>query len=235
MKKHSGSKLSDGRSISGRGRLTGDLINSLQIWFGLAIRKNIGDHRAMARAIWASLCHSASTDEKPRHEFCPNDGWCDYHKATPDRPYKHHNSIPKPIFDLLVPVYRSLAEKQLLMKCEKGATQNRNECFNKLVWSYLPKTDFAGASVVSIAVSLAVVHFNHGFGTLEHVLRVMHCNVGICTHSLFMDLDASRIENCNVKCSAAAESKRKRLRRIKKGLENEFEEEEGTTYGAGQF
>ena len=235
VKKHSGSKLSDGRSIGGRGRLTGDLINSLQTWFGLAIRKNIGDHRAMARAIWASLCHSASTDEKPRHEFCPNDGWCDYHKATPDRPYKHHNSIPKPIFDLLVPVYRSLAEKQLLMKCEKGAAQNRNECFNKLVWSYLPKTDFAGASVVSIAVSLAVVHFNHGFGTLEHVLRAMHCNVGICTHLLFMDLDASRIENCNVKCSAAAKSKRKRLRRIKKGLEDEFEEEEGTTYGAGQF
>ena len=59
VKKHSGSKLSDGRSISGCGCLTGDLINSLQIWFGLALRKNIGDHRAMARAIWASLCHSA--------------------------------------------------------------------------------------------------------------------------------------------------------------------------------
>ena len=74
VKKHSGNNLSDGRSISGRGHLTGDLINSLQTWFGLAIRKNIGDHRAMARAIWASLCHSASTEEKPGHEFCPNAG-----------------------------------------------------------------------------------------------------------------------------------------------------------------
>ena len=230
VKKHSGSKLSDGKAIGGRGRLTGDLIQSLQNWYGSAIRDNRGDYRAMAKAVWASICHRASTDEKPRHEFCPRDGWCAFHKATPDKPYKHHDPIPQPIFDLLLLIYRDLAEKQLLLRCEKGTTQNRNEAFNKLVWSYLPKTEFAGAAVVDVAIYLAVIHFNHGIGTFQHLLAMRDCT----RHGL-EQLDASRLENCLAKCTADAKARRKRLRRIKKGLEDEYEEEEGTTYGAGQF
>ena len=135
----------------------------------------------------------------------------------------------------MVPVYRDLADNHLLLKCEKGATQNRNECFNKLVWSYLPKTEFAGACVVNIAVYLAVIHFNHGIGTFEHILCEMNCPVGDCTRPAFSNLDVSRMENSLAKCSAAAKSRRKRLGRIKKGLEDETVETEELTFGSGMF
>ena len=204
-------------------------------WYGKAIRENNGDYCATRKAMCASLCHRASTDENPRHEFCPNDSCCGYHKAAADKPYEHHNPIPKPIYKLMVPVYRDLADNQLLLKCEKGATQNRNECFNKLVWSYLPKTEFAGACVVNIAVYLAVIHFNHGIGTFEHILCEMNCPVGDCTRPAFSDLDVSRMEKSLAKCSAAAKSRRKRLRRIKKGLEDETVETEEPTFGSGMF
>ena len=69
----------------------------------------------MWKAICASLCHRASTDENSCHEFCPTDSWRGYHKATADKPYGHHNPIPKPIYELMVPVYRELADKQLLL------------------------------------------------------------------------------------------------------------------------
>lgn len=177
VKKHGSTKLSDGKSISGKGRLTGHLIDSLQNWYGRAIRDNAGDYRAMAKAIWASVCHRASTDDEPRHDFCPDDSWCQYRKATPEQPYKHHDAIPKPAFVLLLPIYRDLADKPLLLRCEKGATQNRNECFNKLVWSYIPKTEFSGAGVVNTAVCLGVIHFNHGMSTFEHVLLAITCLV----------------------------------------------------------
>ena len=61
-------------SISGSERLINKLIDSLQNWYGKAIRENNGDYCATRKAMCASLCHRASTDENPRHEFCPNDG-----------------------------------------------------------------------------------------------------------------------------------------------------------------
>ena len=235
VRKQGSNKLSDGKSISGSGRLTGKLMDSLQNWYGRAIRDNSGDFSAMAKAIWASVCHRASTDDNPRHEYCPTNSWCHYHKSTPANPYKHHDSIPKPIFDLLVPIYRDLADKPLLLKCEKGATQNRNECFNKLVWSYLSQTEFAGASVVHIAVALAVIHFNHGFTTFEHLLTAMNYPVGDCTRSAFQELDDSRLRNSQSKCTTAAKARRKRLRRIKKDFEDDHAEGKGQTYGSGAF
>ena len=83
--------------------------------------------------------------------------------------------------------------------------------------------------------SLAVIHFNHGVGTFPHVLQAMGCPVGDCASAPFAKLDVSRMENCQLKCSAAARLSRKRLRRIKKRFQEEFLEEEGPTHGAGQF
>ena len=50
-----GQKLADGKTIGGIGRLTDKVINSLQNYYGDAIRKNKGDVEAMMKAVQATL------------------------------------------------------------------------------------------------------------------------------------------------------------------------------------
>lgn len=66
-------KLAGGKSIGGRGRLTDALIDSLQNYYGRAVRQHSESISDMARAIWASFCHNFmfSTYEAPKHGFCP--------------------------------------------------------------------------------------------------------------------------------------------------------------------
>ena len=70
-------KLLDGISL-GRGRLTLAEIDKLQIYYGLAIRRNIGNLQAMKMSIDAILRHRLSNDEIPNHNWCPKeeDSWC---------------------------------------------------------------------------------------------------------------------------------------------------------------
>ena len=57
-------------------------IDTLQNYFGLAIRKNVGDIIAMQNSLMASLYHVSSTDDKPNHHMCPSDdnSWCGYNR-----------------------------------------------------------------------------------------------------------------------------------------------------------
>ena len=52
-----GQELSDGKTIGGTGRLTDSRINSLQNYYGDAIRRNRGDLEAMMKAVQATLLH----------------------------------------------------------------------------------------------------------------------------------------------------------------------------------
>ena len=75
---HRGQKLSDGKTIGEAGRPTDSCINSLENYYGDAIRRNKGDLDAMMKAVQASLLHSNSTDDSPRHYLCPEGekSWC---------------------------------------------------------------------------------------------------------------------------------------------------------------
>ncbi|GFX43099.1 uncharacterized protein TNCV_2711431 [Trichonephila clavipes] len=66
-----GIKLSDGKNISGRGRLTLKEVDSIQHYYGLAIRKNLSSVEDMKRAIWAIYFHKLSTEDNPQHALCP--------------------------------------------------------------------------------------------------------------------------------------------------------------------
>ncbi|GFV36797.1 uncharacterized protein TNCV_5010811 [Trichonephila clavipes] len=66
-----GQKLSDGKPLCGRNRLTEAEIDRLQAYYGLAIRINLSSVKDMQQAIWAIFLHKLSTDEKPQHGFCP--------------------------------------------------------------------------------------------------------------------------------------------------------------------
>ena len=109
-----GKKLSDGKVISGRGRLTDNLIDSMQNWYGDAIRQNKGNLDGMTKAVQAILYHKVSTDCKPQHQFCPHGSksWCGYQRdlASGTSVYKHHDSLPQSIFKVVRPIFQSLAK-----------------------------------------------------------------------------------------------------------------------------
>ena len=66
-----GKKLSDGKNIGGKGRLTDAATNKLQNYFGIAIRTNTDSIYAMKKSIYASLFHNSQLDPEKRHQFCP--------------------------------------------------------------------------------------------------------------------------------------------------------------------
>ncbi|GFY32216.1 uncharacterized protein TNCV_3557241 [Trichonephila clavipes] len=65
-----GKKLSDGKSISGKNRLTDKFIDTITTYYGNAIRQNNSSVSDMRQVIWAIYCHYRSTDEEPMHHFC---------------------------------------------------------------------------------------------------------------------------------------------------------------------
>ncbi|GFY07945.1 uncharacterized protein TNCV_2579771 [Trichonephila clavipes] len=71
-------KLSDGKGISGRGRLTDNEISKLQQYCGLAIRRNMHSVSDMFKAVWAIYFSKLSTDSAPQYGLCPTspDTWC---------------------------------------------------------------------------------------------------------------------------------------------------------------
>ncbi|GFY32648.1 uncharacterized protein TNCV_674031 [Trichonephila clavipes] len=71
LKMSKGIKLSDGKNISGRGRLTLKEVDSIQHYYGLAIRKKLSSVEDMKRAIWAIYFHKLSTEDNPQHALCP--------------------------------------------------------------------------------------------------------------------------------------------------------------------
>ena len=74
-------KLSDGKKISGKGRLTDKIINKMQNYYGMVIRPNPGRLFDMKKGIGAVLWHCSDiTDPEARHQFCPKSihSWCKY-------------------------------------------------------------------------------------------------------------------------------------------------------------
>ncbi|GFV47413.1 uncharacterized protein TNCV_4830691 [Trichonephila clavipes] len=93
-----------------------------------------------------------STDEKPQHGFCPSDTdtWCKFKKAELLRETYHENSLPVDVVKAMRPVFRDLANPELLKKCLHGGTQNPNESVNNVIWSRVPKKTFVQLEVLSL-------------------------------------------------------------------------------------
>nr|XP_046491340.1 uncharacterized protein LOC124223421 isoform X2 [Neodiprion pinetum] len=71
-----------GRSKTSQ-KLTVNLINQIQKYYGLAIMRNQDNVDEMYKAIWATFHHLCSTDKKPNHDNCPEgaESLCAYRRA----------------------------------------------------------------------------------------------------------------------------------------------------------
>lgn len=160
-------KLSDGKTLSGRGRLTDAAVISIQRFYGIAIRENTDSVPKMRDAIWA-IYHHLQAEGPDDHALCPQGlaSWCKYQKAVSsgDRANFEHKKprIPPVCMQATKPVFETLTEEGLLNRCLGAFTQNNNESFHQLVWNYAPKTGHCGKRVVDIAVTKAILDFNGG-------------------------------------------------------------------------
>ena len=235
LKQRCGSRpLSDGKPIGGRGRLTAGKIDSLQNYYGDAIRKNGGDVTATARAIWASLMHNCTlSNASESHQFCPDGttSWCRWKRQKAggtgqEQVAPSSNIIPKAIFTEIKPVYIRLAEKSLLERCSHGATQNVNEALNGTIWHLCPKVSFCNVGTVQTAVHLAVIIFNDGYERLAEVIRRMECSGGGQLARNLAAFDKEKLYHKRRKSSQAKKSARKQRRARKKGFQDRAQETE---------
>ena len=140
VKNHKGTS----NPLHGRGKLTDTIINSMQNFYGLAIRNNLGNIYAMKKAVWAVLFHCTKFDDiEYRHQMCPRDAdsWCKFHldKLNNTNEYVEHVSLPVKIFEIVKPIFKDLSADPLLSKCLHGKTQNANEAINSIIWKRCPK------------------------------------------------------------------------------------------------
>lgn len=94
------------------------MIDKLQNYYGIAIRSNSGNHKAMESDVLASLWHCASNDKKLLHTHyqAGKGSQCGYKrdKANETNNYKHGNGLFVEVSLLMKPMYARLSDKELL-------------------------------------------------------------------------------------------------------------------------
>ena len=93
-------------------------LNSLQNFYGLAIRQNQMNLNYMERAIGAILYHcSGNGDKEIRHQFYPKtkDSWCKFQLERLNNTSNHKDriSLPRSIKHVLEPIFRDLSSDSL--------------------------------------------------------------------------------------------------------------------------
>ncbi|KAM7298379.1 hypothetical protein ISCGN_018975 [Ixodes scapularis] len=232
------------KKLGGKGKLTNVVMKKLTNYYACALKDNAPDVVKMQRAIFASLFHTYSTDEEPRHMGCPDgeDSWCHYnrHKALeaagkPSTPRPHRPASSKDVARELVPVYNRLSRKELLLRCSRMMTQNANESFNALIWKRCPKTEFASLRTVETAVALAVLEFNLGPKGFERTLQEMGITPGSHQEKHAHKATLGKIVKARVKAQDSSKLAHKRRKLEAIAREQQSLEVEGATYAAGGF
>ena len=111
-----GSRLVDSGIVGGRGRLTDAVIDSLQYYYGHAIRGNTNNLKSMQDAIWAIYFHTISGKNEAltvQHTYCPKgtESWCKYQKdiALKTKTKDRSKCLPPVFRKELLPISRDLA------------------------------------------------------------------------------------------------------------------------------
>lgn len=237
-KQKKGQKLSDGKGLTGKGRLTDATIDKLQNYYGLAIRRNCNDLENMIRAVWSTYFHKRSTDDRPLHHLCPEgaDSWCKYNKALQlNQPYTHEISLPEAVLLAIHPTYKDLAKPDLLKKCLHGQTQNPNESFNSVIWKRVPKTEFVGIETLKFGVADAVLTFNEGNIAKSSVLMNLGCTLSLNTIGGLKKVDQTRIYKAEKAVLAITKEARTKKRQLKRKREDAEDDKNNPQYGPGLF
>ena len=223
------------KTLGGRGRLTNKEIDKLQIYYGLAIRRNIGNLEGMKNDISAILRHRLSTDDMPNHSKCPkgDDTWCLYQKDPGH--YKHKSPLPKAVSVHIKPVFDRLSTNELLERCLDGYTQNASESFNGLLWNICPKGTFVGSKPLNISASLAVCIYYDGYQSLISLIKKLGISCRKSCIKVLYSKDKERIYQSKRKVNEKEKKIRQARRERRLAEEDRNREIEGDVYEYGGF
>jgi hypothetical protein len=248
LKASNKSKLSDGKTIGGKERLTEGKIKQLQKYYGLAIRQNTSNKPneidvaayTMKKNFIAILYHSVhSKDPTKQHRYCPQgeSSWCKWKQdqASGTSTYDGSDCLPEVFLQDLTPTFLALSDTKLLERCVRGTTQNSNECLNSLVWARCPKHKHHGIKVVRCAVASAVCHFHSGAASRENVKRRLSTPAGHHTKQASYVRDKKRLRKSDQQATNKEKKRRQGQALLRTRREEALREAEGVTYEAGGF
>lgn len=242
LKKNMGNtKLSDDKTIGGKGRLTLEAINEIQLYYGLAIRRNVDSLEKMKTAVWAEYFHLISTNEEPAHSLCPKtaDTWCKYQQAVQKNELYDHNKhfhIAPVVMEEIKQIFRDLADPRLLVKCLHGQTQNPSESLNSVVWSRIPKTTLVMKGTLEFGVYEAIACFNKGNIIKCEVLKKLGIVPGKNCVEVMKRFDNIRIRKAQKAVDEVEKKIRQKREAAKRRLEDIHDQQEdpdNPAYGAG--
>ena len=233
-----GQKLSDGKLLSGPGRLTLAMVDSFQVWYGKAIRNNKGDVEKMSSETMAILLHYS---EKVDHSLCPKgkDSWCKWQVdiVTGDNTYTPvSNPLAPAVVEAIKPVFDALSSEKLLQGCFRCLTQNQNESLHNTVWRFVPKDQFHSKTEVEVGIRLGILKFNVGITNMSKLVYsacgIQHTNN---MEKQFLKMDRVRVYASRKKAQETGKAKRKLKRQKHKRRIDAFRHKEGQTYKSGGF
>ncbi|GFV69377.1 uncharacterized protein TNCV_2777921 [Trichonephila clavipes] len=101
--------------------------------------------------------------------------------------------LPPNLTNIIKPTCMKLCDqKNLLAKCLPGKTQKSNECFNGILWKFIPKDVFVSLTILQLGGYMAVIQLNKGFQGLIDILKHFGVTVGVLTLKGFSELDDIR-------------------------------------------
>lgn len=224
-----------------RGRLTNAGINEKQLYYDLAIRRNVNSLFNIQQAVWAEFYHLSSTNKNPNHRLCPEppDTWCKFKKALANNEvYDHdnHTHIPKAVMDLIRPIFVDLAKDELLKRCLHGGTQNACESVNSVIWSRVPKTTFMLRKSIEFRVYEGIASFNIGNRVKCRILTGLGIKPGINCIRAMEKKDNTRVKEAEKAIEEVHKKYRQQQNLAKRQLKDREEEDpENPSYGAGMF
>eukprot|EP00794_Sanderia_malayensis_P004894 gene4894-5534_t len=231
-------KLQDGGTVGGRGRLTDARIDSLQNYYGYAIRAHPNDLKATQNAVWAVYNHTIAGYKKnlaTQHKCCSKgkDSWCKYQRdvVLKTNTYDQSKCLPRVFRKELLPLFKRLSSGDLLSRCLKGLTQNQNEAINNVLWMKCPKSVFRGRKRLETAIAATVLQWNKGAGAITYVMEKPGVkDIGANRFKGCRLINASRLTGATQKCKNKYKKQRRNLRRKRKQNTNA-----GQHYLAGGF
>lgn len=143
--------------------------------------------------------------------------------------YKHKPAMRIEIFEAIKPIYGELSRDELLTRCVRGFTQNRNESFNATVWSMAPKSFASGKKVIDIATDLATCYNNDGYNSIMRIMEILNLAVGPTCYDFCQETDARRV----IFAERSLTDKAKDARRA--SLSERKEADEAAEYVKGQL
>jgi hypothetical protein len=229
LNKKKGIMLSDGKGLGGQKRLTLARVDYIQFLYGQAIRDNAGNVDAMCKQTMAILHHYA---DPPNHKFCVPSKCSHLHDPASAKAIK--DPLPKAVVDTIQPIFQELSSRQLLEGCVNLHTQNANESFHSVVWSFVPKEQNQSRPIMELGLNMAILVFNRGYKwTAHHLYNALCISLSSAAMDSFCDFDEGRIHTSIYRSLSGYGMKRAKRRNRKRARQDAFVKTEGVQYKSG--